>query len=205
MAIKKDYSSEDESWNDASYVSVTAIPVPGSTEAESNPTNVPENNSIAATEVLDNTTQEENTSDDKTKQIGAGVVTAIVCIPFLGPVLAAVAGVAASQGVKKDGAIGDVCRAAGDVAAVAKDKAFEVNNKHRIVEKTRSGAQDLMSKTQNPNGRHEILDSAKAGIIRVFLAIGNLFNSAAEKLNKKDDQTKPKDNSECEVLKEERS
>ena len=128
-----------------------------------------------------------NKEDDNTRQVGAGVVAAVVASPLVGPVLATVAGVAAAYGTTKSGAAGEVCRAAGDVAVIAKDKARDLNQRHHIVDRTTRGAQGVLVKVQHINGRYEIMEKIKMILAGTFRHLGEAFQFASKKLKKRRD------------------
>jgi len=109
-------------------------------------------------------------------------------MPLLGPIFATVAGVAAAYGATKSGPAGDACRAAGDVALSAKAKAVEVNQKHDIVGKTRSGAQSVLAKARDADGRHDILKKLGIVLAGTFRTIGEAFKLAARKMQKRGGQ-----------------
>ena len=202
MAITKNENRSDSLGLDETYVSLSS-PALAATfsiedpEARSGPisiatpiapsvapSNVTEDYSFAPSEDVNNV-QQRNMQDDNSKQLGAGVVAAVIVMPLLGPVLAVVAGVAAAYGTTQSGPAGDACRAAGDVALIAKDKANEVNRKHHIFDKTKNGAQGVIAKAQDVNGRHEILEKLKAMLIGTIQGVGDAFQFVAKKLKKR--------------------
>jgi len=123
--------------------------------------------------------------EDSSRLLGAGVVAAVITMPILGPTLATVAGIAAAYGATQSGAAGDACRAAGDIALNAKDKVKEINQKHDIVNQTKNGAQGILSKLRDADGRHEIFEKVKMFVSDAAKGIGEAFKSFAEKLNKR--------------------
>lgn len=132
-----------------------------------------------------NTAQKANNGGNtKNRQVGAGLLTAVVTLPLLGPVLATAAGIAAAYGSTQPGSAGDACRAAGDVALMAKEKAKEVNQKHDIVNKTKSGAKGVLSKVQSVDGRYEILEKLRMVVEGTFRNLGEAFKFAAAKMRK---------------------
>ncbi len=130
--------------------------------------------------------------DEGSRQVGAGVVTAVVAAPVFGPVLAAVAGVAAAFQTRRPGAAGDACRAAGDVAMIAKDKASEVNQRHRVVDKTSRA----LVKVQEANVKYQIFHRVKAVLGASLRQLGNAFKFAGGKLNKTKQQKNRRKESE---------
>merc|ERR1712232_748161 len=158
-------ATDDEYDTCDDYVNIaSAIPVPNTNTNEASGA-TDDNYSFTPSETgseYNQYQQKHDSTKDKyqnSNQIGAGVVAAVIAMPLLGPVLATAAGVAAAYGTTQDGPVGDACRAAGDVALIAKEKAFQVNEKHHIVEKTKSGAQDTISQVQNANGRQKIFEN----------------------------------------------
>jgi hypothetical protein len=135
----------------------------------------------------------------KNRQVGAGLLTAVVTLPLLGPVLATAAGIAAAYGSTQPGSAGDACRAAGDVALMAKEKAKEVNQKHDIVNKTTSGAKGVLLKVQSVDGRYEILEKLRMVVEGTFRNLGEAFKFAAAKMRKSRTGTDQEDDSEWDV------
>ena len=126
--------------------------------------------------------------EDRARLIGAGVVAAVITLPILGPTLATVAGVAAAYGSTKSGAAGDAYRAAGDIAMNAKDKVKEINEKHDIVNQTKNGAQGILSKLKDVDGRHDLLETVKCFLANTAKGLSEAFKSISEKINKWDQQ-----------------
>lgn len=137
--------------------------------------------------------------EDRARLLGAGVVAAVITLPILGPGLATAAGIAAAYGSTQSGAAGDACRAAGDVALTAKDKVKEINQKHDIVNQTKNGAQGILSKLRDVNGRHEIFERVKEMLYGTAKGISEAFKSIAEKLNKRGDDKCESKNAEADV------
>ncbi|GFH46325.1 hypothetical protein CTEN210_02799 [Chaetoceros tenuissimus] len=213
MAITKNDSTSkeglDDEYDTCDYVNIaSAIPVPNPNTSEASGI-TRDNYSFTPSETgvdYNQYTQHDSTKEDSTKyqnsnQIGAGVVAAVIAMPLLGPVFATAAGVAAAYGTTQDGPAGDACRAAGDVALIAKEKAFQVNEKHHIVEKTKSGAQDVISQVQNVNGRQKIFENIGEFFSNSLKEIGNIFNFAVEKVKNASNHGKKKcSNGEAEPL-----
>lgn len=216
MAITKNESTtnkdglDDEYDTCDDYVNIaSAIPVPDPNTSEASGT-LGDNYSFTPSETgvdynqyqHNDSIKENSTKYQNSNQIGAGVVAAVIAMPLLGPVLATAAGVAAAYGTTQDGPAGDACRAAGDVALIAKEKAFQVNEKHHIVEKTKSGANDVISQVQNVNGRQKIFENIGEFFSNSLKEIGNIFNFAVEKVKNASNHGKKKsrDNGEAEPL-----
>lgn len=216
MAITKNESTtskdglNDEYDTCDDYVNIaSAIPVPDPNTSEASGT-LGDNYSFTPSETgvdynqyqQNDSIKENSTKYQNSNQIGAGVVAAVIAMPLLGPVLATAAGVAAAYGTTQDGPAGDACRAAGDVALIAKEKAFQVNEKHQIVEKTKSGANDVISQVQHGNGRQKICENIGEFFSNGLKEIGNIFNFAVEKVKNASNHGKKKshDNGEAEPL-----
>lgn len=150
--------------------------------------NVPQSKSIDSISIDDgNDTDSEGSEKDvdnvsKEHKVGAGIAVGIVTAPFCGPALAVVAGVAAAYGTSQKGFAGDACRAAGDIALVAKEKAIEVDRKHDIVKTTRSGANKLIEKAKDVNEEHHILEKMKQVVICTLKNVAAALQLAAEKM-----------------------
>ncbi len=112
--------------------------------------------------------------EDSNRQIGAGIVAALITLPLFGPIIAAVGGVAAAHGITQPGAAGDACRAAGDVALTAKDKAIEVNRKHDIVNRSKESAQDFADNVRKSD-KHNILEKIGETVQEVLKVVGQTF------------------------------
>lgn len=123
--------------------------------------------------------QEEKTDERK---VGAGIAVGIVTAPFFGPVLAIVAGVAAAYGTTQPGAAGDACRAAGDIALVAKEKAIEVDQKHDILHKTKQNANQLLDKAKDHNERHQFVENLKKMVACTLKNVADVLQYAADKM-----------------------
>jgi hypothetical protein len=124
------------------------------------------------------------TPEDNKRQVGAGMVAAIILLPMFGPVLAGVAGVAAAYGSTQPGAAGDACRAAGDVALTAKEKAMEVNNKHDIVNRSKQNVDGVVSNVRDAD-KHDILGKIGKAVQLVVANVAVAFAKMTEKLKKK--------------------
>eukprot|EP00553_Chaetoceros_curvisetus_P015160 CAMPEP_0204644146 /NCGR_PEP_ID=MMETSP0718-20130828/1259_1 /ASSEMBLY_ACC=CAM_ASM_000674 /TAXON_ID=230516 /ORGANISM="Chaetoceros curvisetus" /LENGTH=182 /DNA_ID=CAMNT_0051665611 /DNA_START=47 /DNA_END=595 /DNA_ORIENTATION=- len=112
---------------------------------------------------------------DNNRQIGAGIVAALITLPLFGPFIAAVAGVAAAHGTTQDGAAGDICRAASDVAMTAKDKAIEMDKKHDIVNRSKENARDFVNNVRKGD-THNLLEKIGERLQEVFKVVGQFFD-----------------------------
>merc|ERR1712038_712128 len=114
--------------------------------------------------------------------IGAGITIGIIAAPICGPVLAVVAGVAAAYGTSKPGVTGDTCRAAGDIAMVAKEKMMEVDKKHDVLNKTKEGANQIIDTAKKTNEKHQILANVKKLLACTLKNVGDALQFAADKM-----------------------
>lgn len=130
------------------------------------------------------TTPNGTTPEDNKRQVGAGVVAAIILMPIFGPVVAGVAGVAAAYGSTQPGAAGDACRAAGDVALTAKEKALEVNHKHDIVNRSKQNVDGVVNNVRNAD-KYDILGKIGKAVQLVVANAGEALAKMTEKLKKK--------------------
>lgn len=163
-------------------------------------------NSEDGTEVLVEATvidkkQSTEESEDKKRRVGAGIAVGAITAPLFGLVVATIAGVAASYGATQPGATGDVCRACGDVALNARDKAMEVNEKHDLTKKAKDGASKALQTAKDANEKYGILERLQNGIKaawqklndfekehhvleRTVQGLSNIFKNAAETMKK---------------------
>lgn len=88
------------------------------------------------------------------RTIGAGAAGAIMGLLVGGPVLSIVFGFGTVYYTKQEGATGDLARALGEVALVARDKWKEVDSKHHIVDQSREAANEAMHRMQEADRRH---------------------------------------------------
>uniref|UniRef100_A0A7S0L0T8 Uncharacterized protein n=1 Tax=Asterionellopsis glacialis TaxID=33640 RepID=A0A7S0L0T8_9STRA len=95
-----------------------------------------------------NEEEEDNTLEISRKR-GAGVMCGVLGCLIGGPILAVAAGVGAAYATGKDGATGDIARAAGDVALSVRDKAKEVDEKHDLKTKTQNASKDVYERTKS--------------------------------------------------------
>jgi hypothetical protein len=121
---------------------------------------------------------------DDERKVGAGVIATVICLPFLGVFLSGIAGIAAAYGTTQDGAGGDICRAAGEVALTAKQKAVEVNKKHHILDKTKEEANRVLMSAKDLEQRHQILSKIRSVLIETLKNIGEVCKVVGEELRK---------------------
>lgn len=90
--------------------------------------------------------------------VGAGVLGMMVA----GPVGAVALGFSAAFAAEKEqGVVGDSARAMGDVALSAKEKAFEIEDKHHVSHKARVAAGEAWEMAKELDREHKILQKAK--------------------------------------------
>lgn len=104
--------------------------------------------------VLPATMHREDNIDDETpeqrqaRKTGAGILCGVIGCLLGGPFLALGAGVGAVYATSKEGAIGDIARACGDVALTTNEKARAVDEKHDVWSKIKSSWENLWSRTK---------------------------------------------------------
>lgn len=116
-------------------------------------------------------------------KIGAGIVATLIVLPILGPVLAGGAGIAAAYGTTKDGLSGDACRAAGEVAMKAKEKAREVNEKHNIVDRSKKNVNGVLSNMKHSD-RFDVLGKIGEIMKELSARISMTIQQVSEQLKK---------------------
>jgi hypothetical protein len=97
----------------------------------------------------------------KRQTIGAGVFSGIVGLFLGGPFVALILGFGAAYATEKRGAVGDTARAVGDVALSARKKAIEIDEKHKVVDKSKVMAQEAFEKAKEMDQNHHILERTK--------------------------------------------
>lgn len=141
--------------------------------------------SHSSLQVQDNdlpTEESDGVDVSRERKVGAGIAVGIVAAPFCGPVLAVIAGVAAAYGTSKPGAAGDACRAAGDIALIAKERAIEVDRKHDIMGKTKESANQIVDKARDANERHQIVENVKKMMACTLKNVAAALQFAADKM-----------------------
>ena len=101
-------------------------------------------------------TEEEEKERERT--LAAGAAGAVLGLLLGGPFLAMVFGFGTAYYSKEEGPYGDVARALGEVAIVARDKAKEVEHKHHLVDKGKVAATEAIEKIQEADRRHQLKD-----------------------------------------------
>ena len=102
--------------------------------------------------------QPQQTQADLERERGAGAAGAVIGLFLGGPFLALVFGFGTAYYTKKGGPSGDMARAIGDVALVARDKFREVDNKHHIADKGKVAVVDAMKKIQEVDRNHHVYE-----------------------------------------------
>jgi hypothetical protein len=99
---------------------------------------------------------------------GAGVAAGVVGFVFGGPVVAILLGFGAAYATNTKGATGDVARALGEVALVAKEKAREVDEKHNLVDKTKVAAIECLERIKDADRKHHFVKTMKKMVVWTF-------------------------------------
>jgi hypothetical protein len=107
---------------------------------------------------------QSNHADDRI-MVASGVAGMVVGSLLFGPILGAIAGFGTAYATKKEGPAGDIARAMGDVALTTRDKAIELDNKHRLVEKSKDAVIAGWEKAKALDQEHQILIKIKDFII----------------------------------------
>jgi hypothetical protein len=112
---------------------------------------------------MDRTTE----PNDQEHSIMVGAAAAGGCIGCLvgGPVLACLAGVGSAYGTTKQSPAGDCTRSMGRMALLCHDKAIEVNQKHHVIDKTKTAAIACWEKSKDMNERHKMAERTKGCLI----------------------------------------
>ena len=96
----------------------------------------------------------------------AGIAAGILGFLCGGPILGIFFGFgAAYAAATKEGAVGDVARAIGEVGLVAKAKAQEVDERHKLVDKSKVAAAKYLEDLQDADRKHRILEKLKRFVI----------------------------------------
>lgn len=94
--------------------------------------------------------------EERKRTYGAGAAGAVIGLFFGGPIVSLIFGIGGLYYARKQGATGDVARAIGDVALVAREKWMEVDSKHHIVEKSKAAAKDAIHKLKESDRKHRL-------------------------------------------------
>ena len=131
---------------DSSVSSVTVEPVPS--DPEDFGTSQP------LVETIDRTSsqqQQQNPEDER--NMAAGAAGAVIGLLIGGPVISVVLGFGSVYYTKEEGVMGDLARALGDVALVARDKFRKVDSEHHILEQGRAAAAATLHRVQDAHQR----------------------------------------------------
>jgi len=109
-------------------------------------------------------TNDVDEEEDYSRAVGSAVVVGLITLPFHFVIATVAAGSAAYASRNQDGLAGDICRAAGDVALAARDKAVEVNAEHNIMERAKTRTGEAFEYAQEENNRHGYVQRFKIGI-----------------------------------------
>jgi hypothetical protein len=102
---------------------------------------------------------------EKARMVASGTAGAVIGLLLGGSYFAALAGFGSAYATQKDGPIGDVSRAMGDVALHTRDKALEIDEKHQVVKNTRLALADAWEQAKELDRQHHILDKMKDFLI----------------------------------------
>lgn len=207
-------ASESLSSND-DFVSVSPVP-----SVMSLPSDCSSSSSLSSNEICDvaadllieaKMVEQDQLIEDEAqgaqRRVGAGIAVGVITLPVLGFVAATVAGVAASFGATQPGATGDVCRACGDVALNARAKAMEVDKKHELSKKAKTGASTALKAVQDTNEKYGILERVQKGLKeawkklndfekehqvfeRTIQGVSSIFKKAADTVKKAKEQSR---------------
>ena len=83
-----------------------------------------------------------------------------------GPICAILGGFGIAYAAKnKEGAMGDCARSVGDVALATKSKAFEIEEKHHIIQSTKQVTANVWENTKEMERQHHVCEKAKDAIL----------------------------------------
>jgi hypothetical protein len=177
--------------NDINPPMVTALPINVATPVEQQPHYEASNSSTSSTPVVNDpliSTDANNNNNNATPEgenpnegvndnlkYGAGIAGGIFGLLLGGPIFAAIAGFGAAYGTQQEGMAGDACRAVGEVAIAAKEKAQEVNEKHNIVDESNKAANHAWESAKEMDRQHGIVDKLKQfATVSLKFAIGGI-------------------------------
>jgi len=93
------------------------------------------------------------------RKVAAGTAGAVIGLFLGGPVISVVLGLGTAYYTKQEGVTGDLARALGDVALVARDKFREVDSEHHILENGRAAAVEVFHRAQQHH--HQVQNSTQ--------------------------------------------
>jgi hypothetical protein len=88
-------------------------------------------------------------SNEQARTFGAGAAGAAIGMMLGGPLFSVVLGIGAAFYSQQEGATGDVARAMGDVAIMARVRFLELDAKHHLLEKSQKAALKILKKLQH--------------------------------------------------------
>ena len=111
--------------------------------------------------------------NDEEHAIMLGAVAAGGCLGCLvgGPVVACLAGAGAAYGTTQQSPAGDCTRSMGRMALLCRDKAIEVNQKHHVIDKTKTAAIVCWEKSKDMNERHKMAERTKGCLLSSWAGI----------------------------------
>lgn len=100
--------------------------------------------------------------DEQQKQmVASGTTGAVLGFLFGGPILSALVGFGAAYVSKKEGAPGDAARALGDMGLSVRNKAIEVDEKHKIVERSGKAVTNAWEGAKEYDRKHNVLEKTR--------------------------------------------
>lgn len=81
--------------------------------------------------------QQQTANKEKTTAMAAGLATTLILTIFLGTRIGLMAGLFAAYAHDKEGILGDISRALGEIALITREKAITINTKHKLVHRVR--------------------------------------------------------------------
>jgi hypothetical protein len=118
-------------------------------------------------------TEEEELVRNRT--IGAGVFSGVVGLLLGGPFVAMILGFGAAYATEKQGAVGDTARAVGDVALSVRGKAIEIDEKHKVVDKSKVMAQGAFENAKEMDQKYHILERTKDLLVYSWTSTVDFF------------------------------
>ncbi len=141
---------------------------------------------------------------------GAALAGTGLGLAIAGPVVGLLGGVVAAVTATQDTKAGDVARYSGDVVLSAGDQIKDIDEKHKIVEKTNWGLGTIAGKAKEIDQNHHVVEKTKTGISNAAqkakeVEVESYFNSITNKFRRqpdcnytpwpdKDDQQKSENN-----------
>eukprot|EP00934_Nitzschia_sp_Nitz4_P000498 Nitzschia sp. Nitz4//scaffold165_size50357//19069//19605//NITZ4_007020-RA/size50357-processed-gene-0.57-mRNA-1//-1//CDS//3329538129//498//frame0 len=107
------------------------------------------------------------------KMVASGATGAVVGFLFGGPILSALLGFGAAYVSQRQGKDGDAARALGDFGVSVKNKAAEIDQEHKVVERTSKAAKGAWDGAQKYDQRHNILEKSRGFAIDTWKSFVN--------------------------------